>query len=332
MVESGKASQILDVDLDPHLQYSKEALDEGIRSRLIVGLLRDGRAIGALSVFTDCPHRFTEEEVQTFETIANQAAVAIHLSRLHRERLEARQVEQELAIAAGIQANLMPSQIPQIEGIDIAVWYKPCAEVGGDFYDFIDLPEKNLGIAIGDASGKGIPAALLMASVCTSLRVQAENIYDMREVVGRVNRLLHRYTLLEQFATLFYGVFNIRQRVLTFVNAGHNYPLLFRGDQIVPLKTGGPPLGFFPGKAYQEEVIQILPGDILILYTDGFVEAMNRDDEFFEEHRLQQVICGHRGLRSGEIVQALEQAVIEFTGDSARYADDRTAVVLKVYG
>ena len=332
VMESGRPLQILDVRDDPDLHYSTEALAEGIRSRLIVGLVRDNQAIGALSVFTDHPHRFRDEEVQIFQTIANQAAVAIHLARMHRERLEARRVEQELAIAAEIQTNLMPLEIPELKGFDIAARAKPCREIGGDFYDFIELPEANLGIAVGDVSGKGIPAALLMASVSSALRVQAESIYAMREAIGRVNRALCRHTHQEQFVTLFYGVLNSRERVLTYVNAGHNFPLLFRGDEVLELKTGGRPLGFFPDGTYWEETVRLRAGDLLVLYTDGFIDAQNREGEFFEEERLRMAAREHSHLDAQRILEGIEETVARFEAGTTECIDDRTLVVLRVEG
>ena len=330
VIESGEPLPILDVKDDPHLHYSAEALAEGIHSRLIVGLVRDNRSIGALSVFTDRPHRFTDEEVQIFQTIANQATVAIDIARLHQERMEVRWVEQELAIAAEIQAHLMSSQIPRIEGYDIAAWYRPCREVGGDFYDFIELPESNLGIAVGDVSGKGMPAALLMASVATALRVQAESIYAMRDVVGRVNRTLCRYTHQEQFATLFYAVLNRRENVLTYVNGGHNYPLLLRGDECIELRTWGRPLGLFNSTAYCEETVRLQQGDLLALYTDGFVDAMDPSEEMFGENLFCQAVRRHRKLGAAEIVSKTEEAVSQFEDSAKERIDDRTLVILKV--
>jgi len=329
VINGGGINQVHDVRHDPHVQYSDEALAEGICSRLSVGLMRDGRAIGALSLFTDAPHRFSEEELHTCEAIANQAAAALHLAQMHRERLEAREVEQELQFAGRIQAHLLPTHIPEVQGLEIAASYTPSREVGGDLYDFIDLPEQNLGIAIGDVSGKGVPASLLMASVCTALRAQAENVYDMRDVVARVNRLVHRYSLPEQFATLFYGVYDTREQLLTFVNAGHNYPLLFRGEEVIPLVTGGPPLGLLSASVYEEEVVRLVPEDLLILYTDGFVEAMDSSGDQFDEDRLTQLVREHRHLPVDSILEALDGAVTRFEGSASQYTDDRVAVAIK---
>ncbi|MEK9137618.1 MAG: GAF domain-containing SpoIIE family protein phosphatase, partial [Bacteroidota bacterium] len=330
VIESGEVTEIFDVSTDSRLQYSQAATAEGICSQLVVGLLRDSHAIGALSVFTVHPHHFTEEEIQIFQTIANQAAVAVHLAHLHQEQIEMKRIEQELAIAADIQTQMMPTQTPQVPGIDIAAWSQPCEEVGGDFYDFIELPNANVGIAVGDASGKGIPAALLIATVRTSLRVQAENIYAMREIIQRVNRALCHDTRPQQFATLFYGVLNSRERIFTYVNAGHNYPLLFRGDQIMSLKTGGPPVGFFSDATYQEEFVTLLPNDLIVIYTDGFTETLDSRGEIFGEDRFCQVIRQHRHLSPKEIIRELEDAVSRFECASGDYCDDRTLVVLRV--
>ena len=330
VIESGEITEIHDIREEKRLQYSEEAIAEGIRSQLIVGLIQDRRAIGAMSVFTDHPHDFTPEERQTFQTIANQAAVAVHLTQLHQEHIQKERLEQEIAIAAKIQARMMPLELPVLDGIEIAAWNRSCGEVGGDFYDFIDLPHGNLGIAVGDVSGKGFPAALLMAAVRTALRVQAENIYAMREVISRVNRALCRDTRAEQFATLFYSVLNLESKVLTYVNAGHNYPFLFRDGQVTFLSVGGPPVGVFNDATYDEEFVKLLPGDVLIIYTDGFTDVLNGSDVIFGEERLRQTISQHLHLSAEALIHQLESVVAEFTGASNGAYDDRTMVVLKV--
>lgn len=331
VIETGEVTQIFDASRDPRLQYSKAAVAEGIRSRLDAGLIRDDKAIGALSVFTDQPHHFTEGEVQTFQTLANQAAVAVYLAQFHQEKREMEQIAHELAIAADVQKKFMPIDMPQIEGMELVAFNCPCEAVGGDFYDFIDLPGENLGIALGDVSGKGIPAALLMATICTALRVQVENVYAMREVIGRVNRALCKNSRLYDYATLFYAVLDVKQRRLTYVNAGHNFPLLFRGDQIIRLQTGGMIVGMYPEATYEEGFISLKPDDILVIYTDGFTEVSDDRDEPFGEERLRQVIHQHRCLNAEDIVRKLENVVSGFECPGSESCDDRTLVVLKVH-
>jgi len=274
-----------------------------------MGLMQNDRVLGALSIFTDRPHRFTEFEIQAFHAIANQIGVAIHLVQLHEERVEIERLESELSIASQIQQNLMPTRTPDINGFDFAAGTVPCNAIGGDFFDFIDLENSNLGIAVGDVSGKGIPASLLMATVRTALRVQAEHVYDMREVIGRVNRSLCGDTRPDQFATLFYSVLNTQESELTYVNAGHNYPILFRGNTVQTLKEGGCPLGLFPNSDFSEGKVQIVSGDLLMIYTDGYPEAGDSEREFFGEDRLIQCVQKFRDLPAKEIVRQLEAEV-----------------------
>lgn len=326
----GKVVEVFDVSKDPRVQYSKEAIAEGIHSMLAAPLVSKNTVIGALSVITMTPHKFTDDEIRIFKTIANQASAAIEIAQLHQNLLELKRIEQELDIARDIQARLMPSKEPDIPGLDIAGFNRPGSEVGGDFYDFIQLPKDNWGIALGDVSGKGIPAALLMATVRTSLRVQAENVYAMSEIITRVNKALIKDTTMEEFVTLFYAVFDTQEQVLTFINAGHNFPLLFRDDEILTLKTGGVPVGLFSDATYRQETMKVLPGDLLVIYSDGFTEAPGKRDEQYGEERLIKLIKKHRTDTPVEIVNALERSVLNFMLNPDESSDDRTLVIIKV--
>ena len=194
---------IMDIATDSRTDYVREAAGEGVHSFLSAPLVQDGEAIGTLSMFTAEPHDFTPDERRLFSTMANQASVAISLARLYKEQLALRQIEHELEIAAGIQRKLMPETAPSVPPFDIAGACYPCYEIGGDFFDFIELPGGNLGIVEGDISGKGVPAALLMATVRTALRVQAENIFSIQDVLRKVNRAVWEDTSPEEFVTLF---------------------------------------------------------------------------------------------------------------------------------
>ena len=330
VIDSGEVTEIFDITQETIMQYPKEALAEGIRSLLVVGLMQDRRAIGALSVYTYHPHHFSVDEVRAFQTIANQATGAIHLAKLHREQMRMKQIEQELAIAAHIQARMMPSRPPGIEGIDIAARNIPCGEVGGDFYDFLELPKERLGLMLGDVSGKGIPAALLMATARTVLRVQGQSLSRPAEVVERANLMLCEETTQSEFVTVFYALLDIQEGNLTYVNAGHNYPLLFRGNQVIPLESGGVPLGLFCDSSYREEVIPVQPGDLLVIYSDGYVELVDDSGQQFGVERFQQVISTHRRLKAEEIVNRLEETMVRFENSTGRGGDDRTVVVLKI--
>ena len=321
--------EIFDVGRDPSVQYAREAVTEGIRSLLAAPLIRDGGAVGALTVFTAEPHFFTEEEQRLLKTIANNASVAISLAQLYQEKLELQRIEHELKIAADIQRKLMPSKPPMVEGFDIAGTYHPCQEVGGDFFDFIELPDSNMGIALGDVAGKGIPAALLMATVRTALRVQAENIYAMRDVMGRVNRAIYEDTRPDEFVTLFYGVLNAEDRVLTYVNAGHNTSILVRDGEVRYLEAGGPPVGILPELLAGQERLQLHSGDTIVLFTDGYPDATSADGRSFGENRVIDLLRSAGDLSAIEIMARLNAAVELFHQDSDEYADDRTMVVVK---
>lgn len=322
--------EVYDVASDASVQYVREAVSEGIRSLVAAPLVRDGRPIGALTVFTGVPHRFTEEERSLFKTIANNASVAISLAQLYQEKLELREIEHELDIASDIQRKLLPSRPPNLRGYDIAGTYHPSHEVGGDFFDFIELPDDNLGIAIGDVSGKGIPASLLMATVRTALRVQAENIYAMRDVVGRVNRAVYADTRADEFVTLFYGVLNAEERMLTYVNAGHNTAVLVRDGEIRRLDPSGPPVGILPALLAGEERLKLEPGDALMIFTDGYPDAPGAGGAMFSEERVLEVLQSVAGLSAVEIIARLNAVIEEFSSDSDASGDDRTLVVVKV--
>ena len=322
--------EVYDVASDASVQYVREAVSEGIRSLVAAPLVRDGRPIGALTVFTAVPHRFTEEERSLFKTIANNASVAISLAQLYQEKLELREIEHELDIASDIQRKLLPSRPPNLRGYDIAGTYHPSHEVGGDFFDFIELPDDNLGIAIGDVSGKGIPASLLMATVRTALRVQAENIYAMRDVVGRVNRAVYADTRADEFVTLFYGVLNAEERMLTYVNAGHNTAVLVRDGEIRRLDPSGPPVGILPSLLAGEERLKLEPGDALMIFTDGYPDAPGAGGAMFSEERVLEVLQSVAGLSAVEIIARLNAVIEEFSSDSDASGDDRTLVVVKV--
>ncbi len=324
--------EIFDVSSDPRVQYAREAVQEGIHSLMAVPLLHNKRIIGALTAFTAHPHRFSTAGVSILQTIANQSSVAIYLARLYQKQLALERMERELAIAATIQAKLMPDRTPQLNGFDIAGFNRPCKEVSGDFYDYIHFPNDNLGVAVGDVAGKGMPAALLMASVRTALRVQAENLYTMREIISRVDRALYQDTRSVEFSTLFYGVISVEAQALTYVNAGHESPLLLRGDEVQPLEAGGLPVGLMPGLTYHEEILMLAPSDVLAIFTDGYPEVPDRAGELFGEERVMASLRAFRHLPASQIIQHLEAEVAAFMDPEADFCDDRTIVVIKVEG
>ena len=322
--------EIMDIATDSRTDYVREAAGEGVHSFLSVPLVQDGEAIGALSMFTAEPHDFTSDERRLFSTMANQASVAISLARLYKEQLALRQIEHELEIAAGIQRKLMPETAPSVPPFDIAGACYPCYEIGGDFFDFIELPRGNLGIVEGDISGKGVPAALLMATVRTALRVQAENIFSIQDVLRKVNRAVWEDTSPEEFVTLFYGVLDTQAGVLTYVNAGHSAALLVREGAVTSLPPASPPIGILPDLLPEQETLQLLEGDVLAICTDGYSDTEGTDGEPLGEEGVAETLRLNAGLSAKAIIEKLEEKVEAFQLDPAiAYCDDRTAIVAK---
>ncbi len=321
---------IMDIARDPRTDYVREAAGEGVHSFLSAPLVQDGEAIGTLSMFSPGPHDFTLDERRLFSTMANQASVAISLAWLYKEQIALRQIEHELEIAADIQRKLMPESAPSIPPFDIAGACHPCYEIGGDFFDFIELPGGNLGIVEGDISGKGVPAALLMATVRTALRVQAENIFSIQDVLRKVNRAVWEDTSPEEFVTLFYGVLDTQAGVLTYVNAGHSAALLVREGTVTPLPPASPPIGILPDLLPEQETLQFLEGDVLAICTDGYSDTEGADGEPLGEEGIAETLRQHADLSAKAIIEKLEETVAAFQPDpTAAYCDDRTAIVAK---
>jgi sigma-B regulation protein RsbU (phosphoserine phosphatase) len=327
VILDGRVAIVKDVATDPRFEYTEQAIEEGIKSMLSVGLMIRDEPIGALSIYTDRRHLFSEDQIRIFEGIANEAAVVIEKAMLYEERIENQRMEQELAVAAKIQANLMPRQIPQLPDYEIAARNVPARIVGGDFYDFIPFDESHLGIVIADVSGKGIPGAILMASARASLRAYVEDPHTVEEVVTKLNRVLCRDTRSEQFVSLFYAVLDAQDRTLTYTNAGHNAPILFRRQERLLLQQGGPILGILQDASYKEEKILLSVGDLVLFYTDGITEA-ERDDECFGEERLLKLVQASVSKKPDEIVERVLAEVAEFSSNSPR-GDDRTIMILK---
>ena len=226
---------------------------------------------------------------------------------------------------------MIPAEPPEYPGLDIATIYVPCFQLGGDFYDFLDLPPNNMGLAVCDVVGKGVRASLLMASIRASLRAHAANVYDMSHVLAKVNRDLCADTLLADFATLFYGVIEVNTLRFTYANAGHMPPMLFRGGKVCHLRTGGGVLGIDPEKHWRHEVMTFNKGDVLLAFTDGLVEAMNFQDEQFGLRRIEAAALTAIGqdCSADAIAKHVLWEMRRFAGLQKRM-DDITIVAIKV--
>ncbi len=321
---------------------------------------RDGDILGVL-VVGDKEERggsitpFTDEDVVLLDSFAKQAGVAIENAHLHEEALEARQLQAEMEEARKIQENLIPEKLPDIPGYEVAGHYEPRGPVGGDYYDCISLPTGHWGLAIADVSGKGMQAALLMATLragliselsrvrtATSGDAKKEDCFSSRyveitEMAMTLNSLLYASGTEEKYATFFYSHLNPETDVLTTLNAGHNPPLLIRKDgthKWLGEEVGGMPLGMFPNDMvsniaeYEAEHIQLASGDVIIYYTDGVTETVNIADEYYDEDRLLEASKACKDDSADGIRACLHEAVVRFQGAADQF-DDLTLLILK---
>ncbi len=265
--------------------------------------------------------------------IANQAAIAVESAQLYREMAAKERMDRELQVARQIQASFLPDSCPAIPGWQVAADWRSARQVGGDFYDFIELPGGRWGLVIADVSDKGVPAALFMALSRTLIRAAAADGHGPAEVLEHANRVMLADTRSEMFVTAFYAVLDPQRNVLTYANAGHNPPLLVRGNsgKLLRLHDHGIVLGIVEDVHLADNLVDLAPGDVLVLYTDGVTDAINDQEQEFGEERLAEIVQQSAGRPAADIVAAINAAVAGFVGDTPVF-DDYTLVVLKYGG
>jgi len=315
---------------DDRILFKEEARREGIVSMLSVGMRYKGREVGVLRVYTSEVRTFTQLQIDLLKAVAAQAAAAIENSRLLAESIEAENRERQLCLARDVQQRMIPAKPPIAPGVQFAAVYVPCYELGGDFYDFIEFPDNNIGLVVADVSGKGVPASLIMASVRASLRAHVDFIYYLYEVLGRINLMLCRDTKPGEFVTLLYGVLDTRNRRLTYCNAGHPPGLLLRDGALIELGGDNLVLGVDPAERYKQSVLDLRSKDMLLLYTDGLTDAMNFQFQPYSRDRLVKAFMQSQSAKTAEdVTQYILWDMRRFVGLTKR-TDDVTMIVVKV--
>jgi sigma-B regulation protein RsbU (phosphoserine phosphatase) len=270
--------------------------------------------------------------------VAAQTGLALENANLMRavadEVAKRERLNREVEIAREVQERLFPQKLPEVRGLNYAGHCRPALGVGGDYYDFLALPHGHLGVAIGDVSGKGIAAALMMASLQASLRGEATRAPEnLATAVANINRLVYEASQANRYATFFYGQYDPSSRSFAYVNAGHNPPMLFHaGDglsEATRLDVGGTVVGLVESFPYQQGCVTLAPGDLLVAFTDGISEAMNHDDEEWGEARLIETVQHCRGLDAMQILELIFAAADTFVAGAEQH-DDMTLVVLRV--
>ncbi len=305
--------------------------DQTVQSILCVPLMVKSELIGVVTSYNKKGDgRFNEEDQRLLAIIAGQSAQIIENARLYEEEKALVSMKEQIKLAAQIQQDLLPKQPPQLAGYDIAACSIAAQMVGGDYFDFVHVHDGRWAVCLGDVSGKGLPASLLMATLQATLRGQTALDQAVRETIARSNRLIYQSTDPEKFATLFYAILDPGRGGLAFCNAGHEYPMLFKPGTAAParLVTGGMALGVVEEFPYEEDVARMDPGDTLIVYSDGIPDAVNEFDQPFGEERLQKVVTEHAGDRAADIMKHVVDAVKAHERDTPRI-DDLTLIVVK---
>jgi sigma-B regulation protein RsbU (phosphoserine phosphatase) len=306
----------------------------GSRTILVVPLLVADEPIGALLADdVDATHMFSPRRVRILSGIANQAAIAIENARLQVQEAGRARLNRELELAHDIQRSLLPSDAPCLPGYQIAYRWRAAREVGGDFFDFIPLAPDRLGLVIADVSDKGIPAALYMMFARTLMRASALSGREPAAALLRTNELILADSTSDMFVTACYGVLDAAGHKLTYASAGHNLALHAPagGCASEPMVTGGIALGIIAEAEIEQKTLELSPGDVFLLYTDGVIETLNPTEEEFGEERLAGVLCAHRDEPAEAIADAIDVAVRGFARDAAQY-DDFTLILVKRVG
>jgi phosphoserine phosphatase RsbU/P len=326
----GESVLTSDAQLDPRFQQQQSVVLGGLRSVMAVPLAVENRVSGM--IYVDNPlhsNRFTERHLQLLSLIAGVAAIRIENVRLLEVQEVKNRLANELALASEIQLRLHPEASPSIPGYDLVGVSFPCHEVGGDYYDFIEKRDGRSVITLGDVSGKGTAAALLMSSVHAAVRAHTTTRLSAPEVMAEINRYIYDNTPSNRYVTLFYSELDPRTHQLTYINGGHNSPLLVRvTGEVTALDIGGFPVGITPFGDYHEGVVTLEPGDVLVIYSDGASECLNEAGEEFGEARLIEITQKNRGRTAAGLRDRIDEALTRFQG-RAKSVDDLTLVILK---
>jgi sigma-B regulation protein RsbU (phosphoserine phosphatase) len=310
--------------------YLLKSID-AMNSKLTLPIVNEHGMVGALELVGPAAG-FTETFLELASVVATQAAIFVDRAVLNKELREKRRIEEELRIARQVQLSLLPAEAPRIDALDLHGINIPSLKIGGDYFDFIPIVDGHLGIAVADVAGKGVPASLIMASFRAVLRAEIRNNYAIRTILAKVNRVLKETLRDDQFVSAFYGVLDLARRRFTYSNAGHHPAIVFRADgKRRYLKSGGLVLGIFDGVSYNEQFIDLVPGDLLLLYTDGLVEAEEPGGEMYGRARLERFVAANAQMNARALCDAIYADMSCFTG-APRPADDTTIVIAKILG
>jgi len=343
---AGQAVVLDDMRLDGRVKYKEATIKEGLVSQLTVAMQFKGQGIGVLRLYSPRPKRFYEDDINLARAVASQCAVAITNARLYAEAIEGERMAEQIRLAGVIQRRMVPDKAPLIQGLDIAAAYIPCFDVGGDLYDFLQVSDRCIVVAVADVMGKGMPAALMMSSFQGALQAYANALLPcqgvlhvcvqnecktdvIKEIISRLNEMACHECRNGEFVTLFYAIFDVKDKTITYCNCGHEPTVLIRDGKIMDLEKGGLVLGVDAREEYEIETVELKDGDNLLFYTDGLIDAVNFDDEFWGRENLLETAKKYTAGSAEHMIKNILRYRRRFVG-LARQIDDTSIVVAKV--
>jgi serine phosphatase RsbU (regulator of sigma subunit) len=329
---TGEIVSIPDAYADPRFNPDVDKRT-GYRTRNLLCLpIRNkaGKIIAALELLNKKVGHFTNEDSEFLLTLAGHIAVALENAQLHQVLIEQERMEKELALAREIQRGLLPETVPEVEGFDFALINEPCFAVGGDYYDFLDLDAHTMLVVIADVEGKGVSSALVMSNLQATLRVLVHHLHGLTQIAESLNQMIWKDTRAEKYLSLFMGLIDFRCKAIYYVNCGHVPPVIVRREEDpISLTQGGKVIGLFEHVPYERGMEQLLPGDLLVLCTDGITESSDAEHDEYGAERLIECVRANADQNSAGIVEAVRTDVTRYSRHGT-HVDDKVLIVIKV--
>ncbi len=347
---AGEAIVLDDMRVDGRVKYKEATIKEGLVSQLTVVMQFRNRPIGVLRLYSPEPRRFLEDDINLARAVASQCAVAITNARLYAEAVEGHRVAEQMRLAGIVQRRMIPEKVPQVPGLDIAASYVPCFDVGGDYYDFLQINDSRIGLTIADVMGKGVPAAIMMSWFRGAVRAYAGGFRDVLEAddyieadrstgiraVIRTRNAIETFNKMActecrdgEFVTLFYATIDVEEKTMTYCNCGHEPAVLVREGSFTDLEKGGLVLGVDPQAKYDIETVSLEKDDCLLFYTDGLIDAVNFDGQLWGREKL---LTAAKEFSAGSAEQMIKNILgyrRRFVG-LAPQVDDTSIIAVKV--
>jgi serine phosphatase RsbU (regulator of sigma subunit) len=329
---AGKAVVLDDMRDDDRVSFKDATIKEELVSQLTVAMKFRDKPIGVLRLYSGRQVHFNDGDIELARAIGSQCAVAITNAKLYAEALEGARIAEQLRLAGVIQRRMIPEKAPQMAGLDIAATYIPCFDVGGDLYDFLQIDQSRIAIAIADVIGKGIPAAIMTSMFRGAVRAYAETGYSpkaIHKIIHKLNKTACTDCRDGEFVSLFYAIIDAENKTLTYCNCGHEPTVLIRKETITDLEKGGLVLGVEQDAQYEIETVRLKGGDCLLFYTDGLIDAANFDGQFWGRDRMLNAAKKFSTAPAEQMVKNILAERRKFVG-LARQIDDTSIVVAKV--